>query len=81
MTPEKHICDLAGSCSECSILFQVQHMLMEAKLAEYRARKRRETAKQFVCKMVTFNSHQHVGGNEINVPLPVRQEVNALSSH
>jgi hypothetical protein len=51
---------------------------MEAKLTEYRARKRREAAKQFLCTMVTFNSQQHVGGNERNVPIPDRQEVNLI---
>ena len=54
---------------------------MEAKLTEYRARKRREAAKQFLCNMVTFNSQQHVDGNERNVPIPDRQEVNALLQH
>jgi hypothetical protein len=54
---------------------------MEAKLAEYRARKRKEAAKPFVSNMVTFNSQQHAGGDESSVLLPVRQEVNALSSH
>ena len=83
MTAEKYyICALAGlygeCCSGCSILFQVKHILMEAKLTEYRARKRREAAKQFLCTMVTFNSQQHVGGNERNVPIPDRQEVNLI---
>jgi hypothetical protein len=55
--------------------------LMEAKLTEYRTRKRREAAKQFLYNMVTFSSQQHIGGNERNVPIPERQEVNALLSH
>ena len=81
----RYVYALAGSyvecCSGCSILFQVKHILMEAKLTEYRARKRREAAKQYLCNMVTFNSQQHVGGNEGNVPIPDRQKVNALLSY
>jgi len=53
---------------------------MEAKLTEYRARKRKEAAKQFLSNMVTFRSEQHVAGNEGNVPIPDRQEVNAFLS-
>jgi hypothetical protein len=53
---------------------------MEAKLSEYRARKRREAAKQFLCNMVTFNSQQHVDVSERNVLIPDGQEVNALLS-
>lgn len=47
---------------------------MEAKLTEYRTRKRREAAKQFLYNMVTLNSQQHVDGNERNVPVPSPQE-------
>jgi len=53
---------------------------MEAKLSEYRARKRREAAKQFLCNMVTLNTQQHVDVSERNVPIPDTQEVNALLS-
>jgi len=53
---------------------------MEAKLSEYRARKRREAAKQFLCNMATFNSQQHVDVSERNVPIPDSQEVNGLLS-
>jgi hypothetical protein len=72
---------LVGDC--CGgrlILFQVKYILMEAKLTEYRARKRRETAKQFLYNVVTFNSQQHAGGNERNVSVPCQQEVNVLVS-
>jgi hypothetical protein len=78
-------CTLTGVFGECCsgrlILFQVKDVLMEAKLTEYRTRKRREAAKQFLYNMVTLNSQQHVDGNERNVPVPSPQEVNVLSSH
>lgn len=54
---------------------------MEAKLTEYRARKRREATKQILCNMVTFSSQQHVEGSERNVPVPDRKEVNDRLSH
>lgn len=73
-------------CGGRLILFQVKYILMEAKLTEYRARKRRETAKQFLYNVVTFNSQQHAGGNERNVSVPCQQEdgnmsVNSCTSH
>jgi len=85
VTPDRfYICTADGSfrecCSGCSILCQVKHILMEAKLSEYRARKRREAAKQFLCNMATFNSQQHVDVSERNVPIPDSQEVNGLLS-
>jgi hypothetical protein len=69
-----------GWCSGRVILFRVKHILMEARLSEYRARKRKEAAKQSVYNMLTFNSQQHVRGNERNVPVPALQEVNVLLS-
>jgi hypothetical protein len=51
---------------------------MEAKLAEYRARKRKEAAKQFLYNMVTLSPQQHVGYKAGNFSSSTSQEVRCV---
>jgi hypothetical protein len=51
---------------------------MEAKLAEYRARKHKEAAKQFPYNIVTLNSQQHASDMARNLSPSMPQEVRCI---
>jgi hypothetical protein len=51
---------------------------MEAKLAEYRARKHKEAAKQVLYNIVTLNSQQNVGDTARNLSPSTPQEVRCI---
>jgi hypothetical protein len=51
---------------------------MDAKLAEYRARKRKEAAKQFLYNMVTLNSQQHVSETARKLSVSTPQKVRCV---
>jgi hypothetical protein len=48
---------------------------MEARLAEYRARKRKEAAKQFLYNVVTLNPKQHMSETGRNLSASTPEEV------
>jgi hypothetical protein len=48
---------------------------MESRLAEYRSRKRKEAAKQFLYNMVTINSQQHISETARNLSVSTPQKV------
>jgi hypothetical protein len=51
---------------------------MEAKLAEYRARKHKEAAKQFLYNIVMLNSQQHVSDTTQNLSPSTPREVRCI---